>query len=335
MNSRRLFPWLALLLVALVAVLATAGCQVRDVLLPQPTPTATLTPTATCTATATPTATLTPTPTATPTPTVEPLHLSLALDPPQVRQGHTLVVRVTANRAITVEGTLDERLLTFAPDQGSSWAVVGVPVTAQAGAHPVRLSISDRLGSTVSTTVSANVVAADYGSEQIYIPADRLGLLEPDVVAAEAERLRQVFEVTLPQQYWQGAFIWPHVGEVTSPFGIGRTYNDGSTSYHGGIDLSGDVGAPVVASNSGRVALAGPLAVRGNAVVVDHGWGVLSGYYHLSEVLVAEGQEVAQGETIGRLGNTGLSTGAHLHWEVRVGGTLVDPAEWTQRLIPE
>jgi murein DD-endopeptidase MepM/ murein hydrolase activator NlpD len=83
------------------------------------------------------------------------------------------------------------------------------------------------------------------------------------------------------------------------------------------------------------VALAGPLEVRGNAVILDHGWGVYSGYYHLSEVVVAEGQLVAQGEMIGRLGNTGLSTGAHLHWEMRVGGVLVDPLEWTTRLIPE
>jgi murein DD-endopeptidase MepM/ murein hydrolase activator NlpD len=195
--------------------------------------------------------------------------------------------------------------------------------------------VSDSLGGSISTTVSVNVVAGEFGSEKVYIAPDRVGLLAPDVIAAEAERLGQVFGVVSPQQAWQGAFVWPHWGEVTSPFGIGRIYNDGSSSHHGGVDISGDIGAPVVASNGGRVALGGPLDVRGNAVILDHGWGVYSGYYHLSEVLVAEGQQVAQGETIGLLGDTGLSTGAHLHWEMRVDDVLVDPVEWTSRLIPE
>jgi murein DD-endopeptidase MepM/ murein hydrolase activator NlpD len=326
-------PSLVLLLVLVASAPLVPGCQVTTALLPRPSPTATATSTATPTVTATPTAT--PTVTATPTPTLEPLRLSLNLEPPQVAQGHTLVVRVTANRTITVEGALDERRLTFVHGQNGVWAVVGVPITAKTGAHSVQLSISDSLGDTVSRTVSVNVVATDFGAEKIYIPADRVGLLDPVVVAAEAELLDQVWGAISLQQHWQGAFVWPHLGEITSAFGIGRTYNDGSVSHHGGVDISGDIGAPVVASNGGRVASAAPLAVRGNVVILDHGWGVYSGYYHLSEVLVTEGQQVAQGETIGRLGNTGLSTGAHLHWEMRVGGVLVDPLEWTTRLIPE
>jgi murein DD-endopeptidase MepM/ murein hydrolase activator NlpD len=252
-----------------------------------------------------------------------------------VEQGHTLVIRVGANRAITVDGTLDDRPMWFAPAQHFVWAVAGVPITVQEGAHPIQLHVSDSLGGSISTTVSVNVVARDFGSEEVYIQPARFGLLAPEVITAEAERLVQVFGAISPQQEWQGSFVWPHWGDITSSFGIGRAYNDGSTRHHGGVDISGDVGAPVVASNGGRVALAAPLDVRGNAVILDHGWGVYSGYYHLSEVLVAEGQQVAQGETIGLLGNTGLSTGAHLHWEMRVGGVLVDPVEWTSRLIPE
>ena len=322
---------LALLLVASVVVVP--GCQVTTALLTRPSPTPTATSTATPTVTATPTAT--PTVTATPTPTLEPLRLSVTLDPPQAAQGHTLVVRVTANRAIAVEGALGERSLTFVSSPDGAWAVAGMPVAARTGAHPVQLFISDSLGGAVSTTVSVNVVAADFGVEQIYIPSDRIGLLDPEVVAAEVQRLDQVWGAVSPQQYWHGVFAWPHLGEITSPFGIGRTYNDGSVSHHGGVDISGDIGAPVAAANAGRVALAAPLAVRGNVVILDHGWGVYSGYYHLSEVLVTEGQQVAQGETIGRLGDSGLSTGAHLHWEMRVGSVLVDPLEWTARMIPE
>lgn len=339
----------ALALVTLLVLLSFSGsgCDVVTslVLQPSPTATATLTPTATATptptATVTPTATATVTPTATPTststptPTVEPLHLALNFHPPQVSQGHTLWIEVLANRAITVTGALDERRLFFVPKPGGAWAVVGVPVVAQAGAHPVQLSVADSLGGSVSTTVSVMVAATDFGSEQIHVPPDRVNLLEPEVVREEAQRLEQVFAYLTPQQFWQGTFIWPHAGRVTSPFGIARTYNDGYKSYHGGIDIAGEAGAPVVASNHGRVALAAPLKVRGNVVILDHGWGVYSGYYHLSEILVSEGQQVAQGEMIGRVGNTGLSTGEHLHWEMRVGGVLVNPLEWTARQVPE
>jgi murein DD-endopeptidase MepM/ murein hydrolase activator NlpD len=179
------------------------------------------------------------------------------------------------------------------------------------------------------------VIAVDFGSEHIDVPADRLPLLEPEIVEEEAAHVGEVFSRVAMQRLWEDTFIWPLAGQVTSPFGMSRTYNSGQQSYHGGVDISGDPGAPVVASNHGIVALAEPLDVRGGAVVLDHGWGVYSGYYHLSEILVNEGQKVAKGELIGRVGSTGLATGAHLHWEMRVGGILVNPLEWTARRIPE
>jgi murein DD-endopeptidase MepM/ murein hydrolase activator NlpD len=246
-----------------------------------------------------------------------------------------LLIKVLANRAITVTGSFDDRRLFFVPEANRAWAVTGVPIGAKAGARPIQLAIADRVGTSVSTTVSVMVVEEHFAFERIYVPSDRVNLLDPQVAAEDAQRLDAAFATTTPQRLWQGTFVWPHVGQVTSPFGMSRTYNNGRIGHHGGMDIAGEVGAPVVAANSGRVALAAPLKVHGNAVVLDHGWGVYSSYYHLAEILVQEGQQVAQGQTIGRLGNTGLSTGAHLHWEMTVGGVPVDPLEWTSRQIPE
>ncbi len=320
------------------------SCSLAQLVRPEPTPTPTntATPRPTYTQTATPTSTSTPIPTYTPTPiptytptpTVEPLRLTVNLHPSQVSQGNTLWIEISANRSITVTGSLDERPLFFVSDPQRVWAVVGVPVTAEPGIHTIDLAIADALGASVSTAVPLSVTEASFGSEQIYIPADRVNLLNPEVTAQEIQRLEQVFGPVTPQPLWQGPFIWPRTGATTSPFGLSRTYNNGQGSYHSGMDISGDVGAPVVAASSGRVALAAALQVRGNAVILDHGLGVYSGYYHLSEVLVSEGQQVVEGELIGRLGNTGLSTGAHLHWEMRVGGIPVDPLQWTQLEIP-
>jgi murein DD-endopeptidase MepM/ murein hydrolase activator NlpD len=80
--------------------------------------------------------------------------------------------------------------------------------------------------------------------------------------------------------------------------------------------------------------LADELIVRGNAVLIDHGLGVFSGYWHQSDLAVQAGQSVQRGDLIGYVGDTGLVTGAHLHWEMRVGGIAVDPMQWTEMAIP-
>lgn len=337
------------LVLAMAVAALMAGCSIMDALWPATwsiaTPTPTSTPTATPTATFTPTATPTFTPTASPTATVTPtpaptptpelLRLAVDLDPLVVKQGHTLAVRVRANRAITASGTFDGRALFFVSQADGAWAVTGVAVGATPGTHAMQLSVVDSLGAEVATTVSVVVGEEDFASEEIVIPPDRVELLEPQASQEEAQRVAAIFSTTTPTQLWQGIFVWPHVGKITSQFGMSRDYNGGRVSYHGGVDISGEEGAPVIAAANGRVVLAASLRVRGNAVILDHGLGVYSGYYHLSEIWVQEGQQVTQGETIGLLGNTGLSTGAHLHWEMSVGGVLVNAPEWTTRQIPE
>jgi murein DD-endopeptidase MepM/ murein hydrolase activator NlpD len=122
---------------------------------------------------------------------------------------------------------------------------------------------------------------------------------------------------------------------ITSPFGTRRSYNDGPVSgFHGGTDFGAGTGTPIYAPAAGRVVLAEELIVRGNAVLIDHGIGVFSGYWHQSELAVREGQTVQPGDLIGYVGDTGLVTGAHLHWEMRVGGFAVDPIQWTEMAIP-
>jgi murein DD-endopeptidase MepM/ murein hydrolase activator NlpD len=114
-------------------------------------------------------------------------------------------------------------------------------------------------------------------------------------------------------------FIWPVNGPVVSGFGMrwGR--------MHEGIDIAASSGTPVHAAAAGTVIHAGWLGGYGNLVVVDHGNGLSTAYAHASAILVAVGQHVAQGETVSLVGSTGNSTGPHLHFEVRVNGSAVDP----------
>ncbi len=122
--------------------------------------------------------------------------------------------------------------------------------------------------------------------------------------------------------------------EVTSPFGYRRDPFIGRLALHPGVDLVQDYGAEIHATADGRVVHAGPMGGYGNMVEIDHGNGLATRYGHMSEVLVAEGQEVKAGEVLGRLGSTGRSTGPHLHYEVRIDGEPVDPERFLQAGAP-
>lgn len=116
-----------------------------------------------------------------------------------------------------------------------------------------------------------------------------------------------------------GGWLRPTSGPMTSPFGPRNGRN------HDGVDIAPPMGTPIVASRAGRVTFAGVMGGYGNAIDIDHGDGYQSRYAHQSRFAVGVGQTVAAGQTIGFVGSTGQSTGPHLHFEIRRGGTPIDP----------
>ncbi|MEM7798946.1 MAG: LysM peptidoglycan-binding domain-containing M23 family metallopeptidase [Chloroflexota bacterium] len=158
--------------------------------------------------------------------------------------------------------------------------------------------------------------------------------IDAESIAAERARLFQLWEVVTPNVQWDTPFFEPVSGYLSysSLYGARRSYNGGPySSYHEGLDFAAYRGSEVTAPSSGTVALAESLYVRGGAVIIDHGLGIYSGYYHLDEVLVGAGQSVAPGTLLGKVGTTGLSTGPHLHWDLLVNGEWVDPLAWREK----
>lgn len=150
-------------------------------------------------------------------------------------------------------------------------------------------------------------------------------------IAAERERLFAIWEQASPEPLWQAPFQTPVVDFLaySSPFGARRSYNGGPyRSYHEGVDFSAYGGTAVFAPAAGMIVVAEELYVRGGAVIIDHGLGIYTGFYHLSAVETAVGQPVAAGDKIGEVGTTGLSTGNHLHWDLLVNGVWVDANAW-------
>ena len=155
--------------------------------------------------------------------------------------------------------------------------------------------------------------------------------IDQEAIAAERERLFQIWSVTTPEPQWQGPFQTPinDFLAVSSNYGARRSYNGGPYStYHEGVDFSAYAGTPVYASGDGTVVLAEMLYVRGGAVIIDHGLGIYTGYYHMSAVHAQPGQVVQTGTLVGEVGTEGLSSGNHLHWDLLVARTWVDAAAW-------
>jgi murein DD-endopeptidase MepM/ murein hydrolase activator NlpD len=126
-------------------------------------------------------------------------------------------------------------------------------------------------------------------------------------------------------QLWSLPFLRPRSSRITSAFGSGRVFNGRLSSSHGGVDFAGQPGDAVRVANRGVVALVASFFLAGNVVYVDHGAGVVTGYFHLTEATVAEGDTVERGQQIGLVGATGRVTGPHLHWSARYGQYTVDP----------
>ena len=120
-------------------------------------------------------------------------------------------------------------------------------------------------------------------------------------------------------------FILPVKGITTGIFGTKRFYNGIEGNYHNGFDIAADTGTPIVAPSSGKITLTGNFFYNGKSIILDHGRGLKSIMIHLDEILVEENQYVEKGQIIGKVGTTGKSTGAHLHWSVLVNNTYIDP----------
>jgi murein DD-endopeptidase MepM/ murein hydrolase activator NlpD len=250
-------------------------------------------------------------------------------------QGTTAVITVHTTEPAVLEGKLLGQNVGFAEEGEIYYGLVGVHVFTEPGLYELELKAVDDQGRGTTITTGVIVESGRFGFERIDVPPSRSGLLDPAVIAADQERLDTLRHRFTPQRRWTTPFQRPCAGTISSYFGSHRAYEDGPyTSYHSGVDFRAPGGTQVYAPAGGTVVLADPLALWGNAIVIDHGWGVLTGYGHLSQIDVQVGQQVMRGDPIGKVGSTGLSTGAHLHWEMWVGGTSVNGLQWLDELYP-
>lgn len=262
-----------------------------------------------------------------------------------VRSGDPLGVRVDVLQdgddadlrahVVGVALTLDGEPVPTLATAGGVKAIVATPLAEQTRTLRVEAVLTDEFGRDVRAGADVLVDGLPVTVEDLALDAATLAVITPDGRALEAEAWERAWAEAGVDPRWNAAFVSPIEGVNTSGFADARRYAPGGpVSFHTGLDLAAPSGTPVHATNAGRVVIAGTYPIKGGWIAIDHGGGVISMYFHLSKLSVEVGAEVARGDVIGEVGTTGLSTGPHLHWEMRVHREPTSPTAWVDRTFP-
>jgi len=321
----------ALYLLLLLIVPVPAGLAQDD-------PTATTLPAAT---TAEPASTATPTAIPTPTrpqpfQTIERDGVMLEVLFNQIPQGGVGVLHLTGDNVAGARLRFRNQLGEFYPVDGDGfYGLVAVNMDQASRVYEMSVLVWFEDSSEIVIPLQANVTLGGFIRQDFDLSADRAYLADPQIERSEFARLDSILDDVTLERYWaESGFQPPVVAELTSPFGAFRIINHTVETRHTGWDMTTPTGTPVLAIADGVVAYAGAMDIRGNHVIVDHGYGVYSGYSHMSQIHVTRGQEITRGQVVGMTGNTGRSNGPHMHWEMAVNGEWVDSVDFILTWIP-
>ncbi|HLO18578.1 MAG TPA: LysM peptidoglycan-binding domain-containing protein [Anaerolineales bacterium] len=264
---------------------------------------------------------------------------SASIEPLPLVQGGTEVIRAQAQAGVSLSGTLVNMPLHFFESNGEQVALQGVYALLDPGVYPLSIEATLPDGSKQSFEQMVVVTSGNYLTEDILL--NDPSTIDPAVTEPKLKQVTSITAPSTPTRYWIDIFSSPATDPncFTSRYGTRRTYKVVNSDtevpgFHSGLDFCGGEGLQIFAPASGKVVFAAPLIVRGNATFIDHGWGVYSGIFHQSQLLVNVGDMVEQGQVIGIVGGTGRVTGAHLHWDLWVNGIQVNPLDWLNRAYP-
>jgi murein DD-endopeptidase MepM/ murein hydrolase activator NlpD len=245
--------------------------------------------------------------------------------------------------SVYVENLLDGRpngqfagqSLQFTPFADGFVALVGLDAFAESGPYTLELGGSGSQPWQPMNQI-VPVQPGNYGTQFVTVGEELNDLLDPQVREREDAFLAPIFGRFTETQQWQGIFQAPITTTIVSAgYGDSRSYNDGPVEiYHTGVDYAAAAGTSILAPANGTVIFSDMLELRGLVTIIDHGLGVMTAYFHQTESLVQAGDMVTTGQVIGTVGSTGLSSGPHLHWDVRIMNVPVDGLQWLNEQFP-
>ena len=263
-------------------------------------------------------------------PKIEVSAAEFAVNNKQPRQGSLLKITAPAELK-SGKVVLRGKSYPLHREDGEQIALLPISYWVKPGEH--KLTVVDKDGTTQQQW-TIQVQVGEFTESYLQVDEEnekKVNPTDPERKKRKQREQKLVYQARMEsssRRLWSGSFQEPVEGQVTTDFGATRYHNGELANRHSGIDIAAVEGTPIKAVNSGRVVLAHNLLRTGKTVIIDHGWNVFSSYLHCSELKVKTGDQVKRGEVIGLVGDTGFSTGSHLHWSISVGRTFVNPRDF-------
>jgi len=256
----------------------------------------------------------------------------ISISPLPLVQGQTGLLKIAAADASKVSGKIAGNSLFFMQtDEHTASAIFGISAMQDPGLVEFSLDVDESTGNPLHLSQMLIVSSGNYGKDAPFV-VDPLKI-DPEIIGPEEEKLKEITSVITPTRYWSENFTYP-IDEpcINSLFGNRRSYNGSAYTYfHTGVDFGVCANnLNIYADAPGVVVLTEYQEVCGNALVIDHGWGIFTRFCHLESFAVAQGDTIQTGQIVGQIGNTGRSTGPHLHWEILVHSIQVNPFSWIE-----
>jgi len=209
-----------------------------------------------------------------------------------------------------------------------------LPISYYAKPKNVTLNIHYKKNSRQKTqSVQLKIQDGQYKKENIQVSSSKVNPKSKEVkkrISQEYSEAMKIYGTSTNENHVSSKFILPMESFITSDFGKARVYNNTLKGYHSGTDFRAKVGTPIIASNDGVVTLVKDRFYSGGTIIINHGQGIYTCYYHMSQLDLKLGQKIKKGQVIGLSGKSGRVTGPHLHFSVRVAGVQVDPLQFVQ-----
>lgn len=219
-------------------------------------------------------------------------------------------------------------LVAHPSDSQKKLAFIAIPYKQT---KPIELTLLNKRGKEI---IHLFIVKGDYKQEELSVEPSKVSPPKEALerIKKESEEAKALYATFTPKRFWNESFEVPMQSLITSAYGNARVFNNSLQSYHSGTDFRAVIGTPIYASNDGVVALVKDRYYAGQSVIIDHGEGIYSVYYHLSSSSLHVGDTIKKGALIGLSGATGRITGPHLHFGFMVGGTPVDPLDFIAKV---
>ena len=251
---------------------------------------------------------------------------SIEIFPDKILQGDACYIKIsgipnTSDASVTFDN--NKIALDYDNSSKSYIGFIGISQNTEPGERNVQILCDNKK----NINKRINIQKKDFQIQHLTLPKAKIDLSDKNLKRHNKEKkiVTELFTNSKRIKLYNSKFIRPIDTKISTPFGVKRFMNNKPKNSHSGIDLKAKMNEEIKSINKGVIVFTGNHFFSGNSVYIDHGLGIISMYFHLSEIKVKKGDEVNIGDVIGLVGSTGRSTGPHLHWGVRVNNVRVDP----------